>query len=42
MDNELYELPVMPSVYVIDNKNTVIRKNLVDIKTIKTALDLTE
>lgn len=42
MDNELYELPVMPSVYVVDDKNTIIRKNLVDIKTIKTALDLTE
>lgn len=42
MDNELYELPVMPSVYVIDNNGVVVNKNLVKFSTVISALGLSE
>ena len=42
MDNELYELPVMPSVYVIDNNGVVVNKNLVKFATVISALGLSE
>ena len=42
MDKELYELPIMPSVYVIDNKGTVVNKNLVEVSKILAALGLSD
>ncbi len=42
MDKELYELPIMPSVYVIDNKGVVVDKNLVEISKMLAALGLSD
>lgn len=42
MDNELYELPVMPSIYVIDGNGTVVGKNLLEVPAVLKALGLTE
>ena len=42
MDKELYEFPIMPSVYVIDNKGIVVDKNLVEVAKILAALGITD
>ena len=42
MDKELYEFPIMPSVYVIDNKGIIVDKNLVEVAKILAALGITD
>lgn len=42
MDKELYEIPVTPTVYVIDSHGTVIAKNLLDKSQILDALKLAD
>lgn len=42
MDKDLYDLPIMPTIYVVDDKGIVIRKNLVGLQKILTALELTD